>query len=133
MHTMQQLQISTNEKRQVVDITSEVMDALPRTGSGVVTVFVQHTTAAITTADLDPGTDLDLLDFLDSLVPDRPWRHPHNPAHAPDHLLASLIGPSVNVPYQDGQLLLGTWQRIILIEFDGPRSRNVCAVPTPSA
>jgi len=126
---MQQVQISTGKKREVVDITDEVIAALPKTGGGVVTMFVQHTTAAITTADLDPGTDLDLLDFLDSLVPNKNWRHPHNPAHAPDHLLASLIGASVSVPYQDGQLLLGTWQRIILVEFDGPRTRNVCIVP----
>lgn len=126
---MQQVQISTGKKREVVDITDDVAAAVPQTGSGVVTVFVQHTTAAITTADLDPGTDLDLLDFLDALVPSVQWRHPHNPAHAPDHLLASLIGPSVTVPYQDGELLLGTWQRITLIEFDGPRERNVCILP----
>lgn len=122
---MQQVQISTSKKREVVDITDQVMDATPRSGSGVVTVFVQHTTAAITTADLDPGTDLDLLDFLDRIVPNVQWRHPHNPSHAPDHLLASLIGPSVTMPYENGELLLGTWQRIILIELDGPRTRNI--------
>ena len=125
---MQQVQVSTGKKREVVDITDDVMDAVPRSGSGVVTVFVQHTTAAITTADFtaDPGTDLDFLDFLDSLVPNIQWRHPHDPSHAPDHLLASLIGPSISVPYQDGKLLLGTWQQIVLVEFDGPRSRSVC-------
>lgn len=116
--------VRTTQKREVLDITDEVAGQLPG-GSGVVTVFVQHTTAAITTADLDPGTDLDLLDFLDSLVPDKNWRHPHNPAHAPDHLLASSIGPSVSLPYKDGKLLLGAWQRIVLIEFDGPRGRMV--------
>ena len=122
---MQQVQISTSKKREVADITDDVAAAVPKSGSGVVTVFVQHTTAAITTADLDPGTDLDLLNFLDALVPNIQWRHPHNPDHAPDHLLASLIGPGVTVPYQDGDLLLGTWQRIVLIEFDGPRTRNM--------
>jgi len=88
-------------------------------------VFVQHTTAAITTADLDPGTDKDFLDFLAAITPDKHWRHPHDPAHAPDHLLASIIGPSISVPYKDGRLLLGTWQRIILVELDGPRDRMV--------
>ena len=121
---MKRLKIKTERKRQVLDVTDLVEVELPE-GDGVVTVFVQHTTAAITTADLDPGTDEDLLDFLDSLVPNRKWRHPHDPSHAPDHLLASLIGPSVTVPYADGKLLLGTWQRIILVELDGPRDRNI--------
>lgn len=128
---MEPIRIATEQKRQVVDVTDEVARRLPQ-GSGVATVFVQHTTAAVTTADLDPGTDLDLLDFLDSLVPQLEWRHPHDPAHAPDHLLASVIGPSVSVPFADGQLLLGTWQRIILIEFDGPRDRSVCVAFTKS-
>jgi secondary thiamine-phosphate synthase enzyme len=86
---------------------------------------VLHTTAAVTTADLDPGTDLDLLDALDSLIAPRPWRHPHDPEHAPDHLLASIIGPSVTVPVRAGRLVLGTWQRIILVEFTGPRQRRL--------
>ena len=129
---MEPLRIATKQKRQVVDVTDEVAQRLPHEGSGVVTVFVQHTTAAVTTADLDPGTDLDLLDFLDSLVPQMQWRHPHDPAHAPDHLLASVVGPSVSAPFADGQLLLGTWQRIVLIEFDGPRDRSVCVTVTKS-
>lgn len=121
---MQQMEIQTKDKRQVIDITEEVKKHLAE-GSGVVTVFVAHTTAAVTTADLDPGTDLDLLDGLGGILPDIEWRHPHNPKHAPDHLLASIVGPSVTVPYAAGKLLLGTWQRIILLEFDGPRERKV--------
>lgn len=121
---MPTISIATKQKRQVVDITDEVAQQLPE-GEGVVSVFVQHTTAAITTADLDPGTDQDLLDALDGLLPDKQWRHPHNPEHAPDHLLASIVGPGVTVPYENGRLQLGTWQRVILIEFDGPRDRSV--------
>jgi secondary thiamine-phosphate synthase enzyme len=117
------MQIATTGKRQVVDVTDSITNEIQ--GSGVVTVFVQHSTAAMTVMDLDPGTDKDLLDFLDSLVPDRQWRHPHDPSHAPDHLLASLVGPSVTIPFQDGKLLLGSWQRVVLIEFDGPRSRTI--------
>jgi secondary thiamine-phosphate synthase enzyme len=121
---MKQLTVATKQKRQVVDITDRLTDYLSA-GNGVLSVFIQHTTAALTTADLDPGTDLDFLDFLEAIVPDRKWRHPHNPAHAPDHLLASVIGPQVSVPYADGKLLLGTWQRVILVELDGPRERTV--------
>src|SRR5438132_10619227 len=116
------IQISTELKRQVIDITDQVAAHLPD-GSGLVSVFIKHTTAAITTADLDPGTDEDLLDMLKALTPDLPWRHPHDPQHAPDHLLSSIIGPGVVAPFHDGGLQLGTWQRIILVELDGPRTR----------
>jgi len=119
------LQVRTDRKRQVIDITPIIGPHVPGGLTGLAAVTVLHTTAAITTADLDPGTDLDLLDALDRLIPDRAWRHPHNPEHAPDHLLSSIVGPSVVVPVADGQLVLGTWQRIILLEFDGPRSRSV--------
>lgn len=118
------IQISTQRKRQVIDITDEVESRLPNQ-EGLAHVFVKHTTAAITTADLDPGTDEDLLDALAGMLPKIQWRHPHNPDHAPDHLLSSIIGPDVLVPYRAGKLQLGTWQRIILVELDGPRKRDI--------
>jgi len=120
---MEREEIETKQKRQVIDITDAV--AANVRGNGTAHIFVAHTTAAITTADLDPGTDEDFLDFLKLLTPQREWRHPHDPAHAPDHLLASLIGAGVSVPFEDGELALGTWQRIILVELDGPRHRDV--------
>lgn len=127
------IQINTKSKRQVLDISKEVEQQLPAGAGGIVVVSVLHTTAAITTADLDPGTDLDLLDFLEGMTPNRQWRHPHNPAHAPAHLISSIIGPSVSIPVREGRLVLGTWQRIILVELDGPRSRDlsVTFIPLP--
>ncbi len=124
---MHQLSIETKRKRQVVDITDRVNAILreARFEGGVVHAFVLHTTAALTTADLDPGTDQDMLDAFAALIPDLDYRHPHDPSHAPDHILASLIGPSVLAPVEDGALVLGTWQRIVLCELDGPRTRNV--------
>ncbi|HSW80405.1 MAG TPA: secondary thiamine-phosphate synthase enzyme YjbQ [Candidatus Saccharimonadales bacterium] len=122
---MTELKISTHEKRQLVDITSQISKYVPDKGSGVVHLFVQHTTCAVTTIDSDPGIDLDLFDFLSGITPDKQWRHPHNPAHAPAHLLSSIIGPDVTIPFAGGQLLLGTWQRIVLVELDGPRDRNL--------
>lgn len=119
------LTIETKDSNQIVDITDDVQAALKDIKEGVAVVSVQHTTCALTTADLDPGTDKDFLDFLESLIPDIKWRHPHNPKHAPDHLLSSLIGSSAVVPIEGGQLKLGTWQRIILVELDGPRSRGL--------
>jgi secondary thiamine-phosphate synthase enzyme len=119
------LAINTARKRQVIDLTDQIQAALPPAANGLVVITVLHTTAAVTTADLDPGTDLDLLDFLKAITPSAPWRHPHDPAHAPDHLLASVIGPSVALPIAKGELILGTWQRIVLIELDGPRERQL--------
>jgi secondary thiamine-phosphate synthase enzyme len=118
------IKIATSQKKQVIDITPQVERQIDAESS-LVNVFVKHTTAAITTADLDPGTDEDLLDFLNSLVPSIQWRHPHNPTHAPDHLISSLIGPEVTLPVQNSKARLGTWQRIILIELDGPRKREI--------
>jgi secondary thiamine-phosphate synthase enzyme len=125
---MHQLNIRTQGSKQVIDITGDVQEIIRKEGptGGLCNVFVTHTTAAITTADLDPGTDLDMLDAFYKMVPHLNYRHPHNPAHTPDHILATLIGPSVTVPIDRGQLVLGTWQRIVLFEFDGPRSRTVC-------
>lgn len=115
--------IETSEKRQLVDITDQVADEVQ--GRGVVQVFVRHTTAAITTADLDPGTDQDILDALTAMTPAKDWQHPHDPGHFPDHLWATIIGPDVSIPYLNGQLQLGQWQRIILVELDGPRERQL--------
>jgi secondary thiamine-phosphate synthase enzyme len=124
---MQTITVSTRRKDQVVDITDTVEQYLQEAEkeSGVCVVFAAHTTCALTTADLDPGTDQDLLQALRKLLPPMSYRHPHDPSHTPDHLLSSIIGPSVAIPYVNRQLVLGTWQRIILIELDGPRQRAV--------
>lgn len=124
---MHSLTISTEHKRQIVDITNQIAELVPK-GDGVLQIFIQHTTAALSLMDLDPGTDQDFLDFLASLVPQIDWRHPHDPAHAPDHLLASLVGSNLAVPYSHGQLRLGSWQRLVLVEFDGPRDRSIIVV-----
>jgi secondary thiamine-phosphate synthase enzyme len=119
-----ELTISTRRSREVVDITDDVRAVLEPNAKAVV-VFVAHTTCAVTTADLDPGTDEDLLDAVWGMIPKLNFRHPHDPAHAPAHLASSIIGPSVTVPVENGKLVLGTWQRIVLVELDGPRERRV--------
>lgn len=121
---MKNITISTIKNKQVIDITDDVNKELPE-GDGVVVLLLQHTTAALTTADLDPGTDLDMLDAIEAIAPDLDYRHPHNPAHAPDHIMSSIIGTNLSLPYRNGKLILGTWQRVVLIELDGPRDRNI--------
>jgi len=121
---MKRLDVSTRRKREILDITDQVQALLP-SDTGVACLNVLHTTAALTTADLDPGTDLDMLDAFEAMMPKLNYRHPHNPEHVPDHILSSLIGTALPVPVENGILVLGTWQRIILIELDGPRHREL--------
>jgi secondary thiamine-phosphate synthase enzyme len=131
---MQRIILKTAKKREVLDITDVVEDQLGNSGneSGVCHLLVLHTTAALTTADLDPGTDLDLLDAFEAMVPKLRYRHPHNPGHVADHILSALIGTSVALPFENGKLLLGTWQRVILIELDGPRERELAVTISAS-
>src|SRR5215471_16416350 len=124
---MKTITISTKKNDQILDITELIETHLqesPHT-DGICSIFVSHTTCALTTADLDPGTDLDFIDALRRLLPAISYRHPHDPSHTPDHILSSIIGPSVTVPYGNRQLLLGTWQRIVLVELSGPRRRTL--------
>ena len=119
--------IKSGKKKQIIDITDKVNQLIRSSGiiGGLCHLFVKHTTAALTTADLDPGTDLDYLDAFEALMPKLRYRHPHNPAHVTDHILASIMGSDVMVPINDGQLDLGTWQRVVLVELDGPRDRKI--------
>lgn len=119
--------IRTHKENEVIDITDDIEEVLAEQEKtqGICLVFALHTTCALTTADLDPGTDLDFLDALLGMLPDIQYRHPHNPAHAPDHILSSIIGPSVILPFEEKTLTLGTWQRVVLVELDGPRERSL--------
>jgi secondary thiamine-phosphate synthase enzyme len=124
---MKKVTIATEKRKQVVDITDEINDLVKKTGvkSGLCHLYVTHTTCCLTTADLDPGTDLDMLDAYEKMIPKLKYRHPHDPSHVSDHILSSLIGPSVSIPIEKSSLVLGTWQRVVLIEFYGPREREI--------
>src|SRR5215467_10181526 len=101
--------VKTRKKREVVDITGEVQSELRRAANasnGFCHLSVLHTTAALTTADLDPGTDLDLLDAFEHMVPKLRYRHPHDASHVGDHILSALIGTSVSVAVEHGELVL---------------------------
>ncbi|MBU1015243.1 secondary thiamine-phosphate synthase enzyme YjbQ [Patescibacteria group bacterium] len=124
---MKELVIRTGKEKEVLDITHEVEQAVAEQGvkEGICHLFLLHTTAALTTSDLDTGTDLDILDALEHIVPNLNYRHPHNPRHAKYHIMATMIGPSISVPLEEGKLQLGPWQRIVLLEFGGPRERSI--------
>lgn len=121
------LTIKTKKNKEIIDITEEINKSLTNQAkdSGLVFLFALHTTCALTTADLDPETDLDYLDAFEKIVPKLKYRHPHNPEHFPDHFLSSVVGTSLVLPFENKKLILGTWQRVILIEFDGSRERKI--------
>ena len=124
---MEEIIIRTTKEREIIDITEEIRRHIPRhkITEGVCNLFVLHTTAALTTADLDPGTADDFLDAFEALIPKLQYRHPHNPEHVKDHIMATILGPSLSVPVENGELMLGAWQKIILVELGGPRERNI--------
>jgi secondary thiamine-phosphate synthase enzyme len=128
--SMQKLIIKTRKKREVLDITGTIQSLLENQATGICNLLILHTTAALTTADLDPGTDFDMLDAFEAMIPKLHYRHPHNPEHVPDHILSALIGTSVALPFERGNLILGTWQRVVLIELDGPRERQLVVALT---
>ena len=124
---MEELIIHTTKEREIIDITEKIQRYIPRhiITEGVCNLFVLHTTAALTTADLDPGTADDFLDAFEALIPRLQYRHPHNPGHVKDHIMATILGASLTVPIEKGELMLGAWQKIILVELGGPRERNI--------
>ena len=124
---MEEIVIRTTKEREIIDITEEIQRRVPRhkISEGVCNLFVLHTTAALVTADLDPGTGNDFLDAFEALIPKLQYRHPHNPGHVKDHIMATILGSSLTVPIEKGELMLGVWQKIILVELGGPRERNI--------
>ena len=125
------LELKTTKKDEVIDITKMVNEIIAKSGknSGVCTLNLLHAICALTTTDLDPGTDEDLLEVLRKMLPKISYRHPHDPSHTPDHILSSIIGTSIGTSisliFQNKSLVLGTWQRVILVELNGPKLRQV--------
>jgi secondary thiamine-phosphate synthase enzyme len=126
-----QLRFSTQGDGDVIDITAGVESVVAQAGTenGVVSVFVPGTTAAVTTMEHERGGVHDLRETLDRLVP-RQGAYEHNRlnndtnSHA--HIRAAIVGPSETLPVRDGRLDLGTWQQVVLIDFDDrPRQRTV--------
>ena len=122
---MKTIKIQTKKDKEVIDITNLIERELIGVKEGLAALFLLHTSAALTTADLDPGTDLDMIDAFKQLVPKLQFRHQHDPEHTPDHILSTLIGASLTVRVKDSKIYLGSWQRVVLIEFNGPKEREV--------
>lgn len=115
----------------IIDLTAKIRDSLKRSRlqNGLIALFVTGSTAALTTIEHEPGLVQDLKEFVEKLIPSNRKYH-HDDRWGDDngfsHLRAALFGPSLSIPVEKGQLLLGTWQQVILIDFDNrTRSREI--------
>ena len=121
--------IATRQATACLDISEEVSAVVTRSGvrSGLCHVMVLHSTAAVVVNETrDPNVGVDVLDALGSAVPDRGnWLHDRIDDNASAHIKAAILGPSELIPVDSGELVLGTWQRVILLELDGPRKRRI--------
>ena len=112
-------------RRQIVDLTDEVVTFCAGRGDGLCSVFAPHATAGVALMETESGSERDVLDTLERLVPrDDRYRHRHGaPGHGADHVLPVLVSPSVVIPVLGGRPALGTWQRVVLVDTneDNPR------------
>ena len=118
--------VSSNRRRQLLDVTSFIQEAVGAAGvgDGICHIFVPHTTAAIMlNENADPSVGSDLLEATERMLPSMTWRHLEGNSDA--HLMSALIGVSLTVPVKDGELALGRWQAVFLVELDGPRRREI--------
>ena len=127
------LQINTNGNSDVQNITAQVNDLLKKVGlsNGTVTLFVQGSTAGLTTLEFEPGVIADLGMMFERIASaDLPYQHEArwHDSNGHSHVRAALLGPSLVVPFTDSQLTLGTWQQVVLVDFDNqPRRREIVA------
>lgn len=123
---MDVISVSSQRRRQLVDVTSFVQESVAASGveDGLCHVFVPHTTAALLiNENADPAVPEDILAALAAMLPNLTWRHTEGNSDA--HVLATLVGGSLTVPISGGELALGRWQGIFLLELDGPRKREI--------
>ncbi len=124
--------LNTSQAKECIDITAQVRDIVRKSGvkTGLCHVTVLHATAALAVNENDdPNIGVDLITALDRVIPDHAgWLHDRVDNNAQAHIKAAILGPAEILPIQNGDLLLGTWQGIMLVELDGPRSKRRVAV-----
>lgn len=112
-------------RRRIVDLTEQVRSFCAARSDGLCNVFVPHATAGVAIIETGAGSDDDLVDTLERLLPrDDRYRHAHGSyGHGADHVLPAIVAPSVTVPVAGGEPLLGTWQSVVLVDLnrDNPR------------
>ena len=120
---MEELNVRVGAYGDMEDITGYVENVLQKSGKkdGMVVVFVQGSTASVTTIEYEPGLKKDLPRIMDKIAPyDTDYEHHRtwNDDNGASHIRASIIGPSITIPFRNGKLMLGTWQQIVVINWD---------------
>ncbi len=119
------IEVRTKKREEIVDITDEVKKYV-KGKSGLLLVYTPHTTTAITVNEAESGLLEDIISKMSEIIPrGAGYKHDRIDDNADAHIKASIIGNSAIIPIENGRLLLGTWQRILFLEFDGPRNRRV--------
>jgi secondary thiamine-phosphate synthase enzyme len=123
-----EISLDTGHRKVTVDITSQVQAFCDGKGDGLLSIFVPHATAGIALFETGAGTESDVMDSIDRLLPadSSMWRHEHGtPGHGRDHVLPAFISPSITIPVVGGRPQLGTWQSIVLVDtnVDNPSRR----------
>ena len=124
---MEKFFIETNSHTEFLEITSEVKEIVKnsKVKNGICFLYVPHTTASIfINENADPSVREDIENFLEKLVPEK-GNYQHLEGNSASHIKSALLGSSLSIFIEDGNLLLGTWQGIFFAEFDGPRRREV--------
>jgi secondary thiamine-phosphate synthase enzyme len=113
------IQVDTSRTR-IADITDAVVDFVRDAGDGLLNVFAPHATAGLALMETGSGSERDLIETLERLLPrDDRYSHRHgSPGHGADHLLPVFVSPSLTIPVGNGRMLLGTWQRIVLVDLN---------------
>src|SRR2546421_6468551 len=125
---MYTLRVRSHQREELVEFTEEVQQKLSESGAkeGIVVLYVHPPTAGLTVNEnAAPDVPRDMLHALRTLIPQHGMDFRHGEENSDAHIKASLIGPTVTVPFADGKLLLGRWQGIFLCEFDGGRERKI--------
>ena len=121
-----ELKVKTEQKNEMVDLTAKLRDLVKDVKEGILTLYTQHSTAAIIiNENYDPNIPKDVFNFLSKIIPNSGWLHDSIDKNGAAHVKSSILGPSESIPIQDGKLLLGTWQSPMLVELDGPKERKV--------
>ncbi len=114
-----EINLTTGADVGVFDLTSEAARFVSGHGDGLLSVFVPHATAGLAVVEVGAGSERDLLNAVDQILPAQAgrWRHEHgSPGHGRDHVLPAFISPSLTIPVIDGRLALGTWQSVVLVD-----------------
>ena len=123
-----EISLSSTKKQEVIDITEKVKEIVKKSKvkEGICVVYSLHATASvIINENWDPNICLDLLDALNKLIPAGKWRHDKVDGNGDAHIKSAIVGPSETVVIEKGELVLGQWQNLMLVDFGGPRKRKI--------